>query len=191
METSTPHSKLSTSPQDMENHSLLSALLTKTEFNKLNDYYKLELTQIVDNINSLETFRIQMNTFFGTGNLTVCGIALNSQKSGLLFLASIIMIISLLTDMRFRTRLITLFYRGIQLQRRFAPDDDEVFLQILPGRMVYQAKEILKLTDPIKKQSELRNTFRPGPYSFLCIYISVLEIIIGLLLFFQFRWTIF
>jgi hypothetical protein len=38
------------------------------------------LGQIIDRLNSLENFRVQLGSFFATANLTALGIALSVQR---------------------------------------------------------------------------------------------------------------
>ena len=47
---------------------------------KAEEYYKFELGQIIDRLNSLENFRVQLGSFFATANLTALGIALSVKR---------------------------------------------------------------------------------------------------------------
>jgi hypothetical protein len=156
------------------------------------DYYKLELTQAVERVNSLENTRMQLGIFFGTANVTVLGAAFYLQRAGVLFVAAMVMLTFALIDKRFRALNIAYFYRALQLQKKLAPKDKETFLQLLPGDIATEAREIYELKNlEDRKDVLLRSRFSSRSIFFrLAISIAVGELVVGFLLWYIFKWAI-
>lgn len=161
---------------------------------ELNDYYKLEMGEVFSRIDSLENFRVQLGTFFGTANLTALGIALSTQKAGITFIAAIILVILVLIDMRGRRNLAAYYYRGLQLQKKYAPNDGETFLHLLPGGLPAKVREVFELPDAKSRRIALRKVPMSSP-SFLGFWIPLVaiafEVIAGLILWLMFNWSLF
>lgn len=156
------------------------------------DYYKLELTQAVERLNSIENTRIQLGIFFGTANVTVLGAAFYLQRAGVILIAAMILLIFILIDKRFRALNIAYFYRGLQLQKTLAPDDTETFLQLLPGDIATEARKISELKNlDSRKDRLLRPRFLSRSVFFrLGFSIAVGEIVVGFLLLYIFKWAL-
>jgi hypothetical protein len=156
-------------------------------------YYELELSQVIDRFNSLENFRVQLGTFFGTANLTVLAIALSGQRAGLVLIAASILVVFVMTDRRFRRLALGYVYRGLQLQRTFAPKDPETFLQIMPGRLSREAQMIMTLPTVNERKQALENT-RGYLYSFFFLVpMAVIagEVVTGISLWLIADWQLF
>lgn len=122
---------------------------------EISEYYKLELQEVFSRLNAIETFRAQLFTLVGTANLSGFGIAFSQQKAGIVILASLTMLFIIAVDGRLRKRLAAYYYRALQLQRRFAPDDDEIILQIHPDKMLSRIRQILELRTADQRQRAL------------------------------------
>jgi hypothetical protein len=158
----------------------------------MSEYYKLELSQVVDRVNSLEGTRLQLGIFFGTANLTILGVAMYVQKAGVLFIAAAIMIVFILIDIRVRALHVAYFYRGLQLQRKFAKDDEETFLRIIPGDVGIDARRIARLESLQDRRNLLFSFSLPFQSIFfrLSLLVIVGEIIVGVLLWLRFNWSL-
>jgi len=56
-----------------------------------------------------------------------------------------ILILFMLTDIRKHKNRAINYYRGLQLQKRYAPNDSESFFRIYPERFCYKIREISKM----------------------------------------------
>lgn len=162
------------------------------------EYYKLELSQVVERIDSLGNLRVQLGTFFGTANVTALGVALSVQKAGILFIAASMLVIYLLLDARIRGLSVAYFWRGICLQRKFVPNDDETFLQILPGGIASEARKLSDKTGSQRlrgKQQKGKVAFSGllfrGFYYLMIAIVMFGEMATGLLLWIRFNWLLF
>jgi len=160
---------------------------------KAEEYYKFELGQIVDRINSLENFRVQLASFFGTANLTTLGIAFSVQKAGIVLIAAAILSLLIIFDVRLRAANVAYYYRGMQLQKRLAPNDPETFLQITPNELANEAQKIAALTTREARKSVLFDVRIAFHSLFVQIPIIVVfgEVVVGLLLWKVFEWSLF
>lgn len=166
-------------------------LPNQTEAQKT-DYYKLELTQAVERVNSIENTRIQLGIFFGTANITVLGAAYYLQRAGVFLIAAMIILMFILIDKRLRALNIAYFYRALQLQKKLVPDDAETFLQLLPGDIAIEARKISELKNlESRKNVLLRSHFsRRSVYFRLGVSIAIGEIVVGFLLWYVFKWAL-
>jgi len=160
---------------------------------KENEYDRYELGQIVDRLNSLENFRVQLGTFFSTANLTALGIAFTSQKAGIVLIAAAILSLLILFDIRLRGENVAYYYRGMRLQRRLAPDDPETFLYITPSDLARDAQRIAAL-DTVEARkaalTKIRITWH-SPFVTLPIIVVLGEVIVGLWLWLRWNWMLF
>lgn len=159
---------------------------------QMNEYYKLELSQVVERINSLENIRLQLGIFFGTANLTVLGTAMYSHKAGVLFVAAAIMLVFLFLDRRFRALHVAYFYRGLQLQKRFATYDEDTFLKTLPGEIATEARRIAKMENLQDRKTKLSTFSTPFRSIFfrLSSLVIIGEVVVGILLWLVFNWDL-
>lgn len=161
---------------------------------KIDDFHKLELTQVIERLQSLEDFRIQIGVFFGTATVTALGLAFTLEKAGIFFFATLIAIAFVLTDMRTRVSHAVYYYRGLQLHERYAPHDNETFLHILPSHLISQVREIAQTVDPEKRLAALKRLPRSSPSVrgfWLPCSVALLEVITGLVLWLGFKWPLF
>lgn len=159
----------------------------------LKKYYELELGQVVDRFNSLETFRVQLGSFFGTANLTAVGVGLSTQKAGIVLIASLILIIFMVIDRRLRLLTLSYTVRGIQLQRKLAPSDKETFLQVLPGQISDEAKNIVDLDSSATRTKAVRRSTSSYRSIFFLIPLVTCagEITTAIVLYISFAWPLF
>jgi hypothetical protein len=166
----------------------------KTSLNRkpaeINEYHKLEIEEIFSRTRQLMNVRIQAATFVGTVNLAILSIALSEQKAGLIFAAASVLVLLIIIDrMIIRRSINTLFFRGMQLEDKYAPDAEEALLHIYAAvttshRSSYaQMVKALKLQDQEKRISTLR-TYRWSslPGLWIPLGISLIEISIGITL---------
>lgn len=169
--------------------------LTDKKLNqKLDDYQKIEINQVFERVQLLENKRMQIGSFFGMANLTALGVSFSAQKAGLLFFAATILIIYIVIDMRIRTSLGVSFYRGLQLQKKYLPDDEEAIWLILPGRLFSKVREISELENYQDRLSELTKLHISTPSSngfWIPLAIIVLEVIAGFFLWIVTSWPLF
>lgn len=108
---------------------------------KLDRFHEIELEKLIEGIIALHQLRMQSAVFFGTVNLAALGIALSAEKALVLFFAGLLLWMLMAVDMVTRASVAAYYYRALQLQKRFAPDDDG-FLTMLPGSSVTYARDI-------------------------------------------------
>jgi len=161
---------------------------------EFDDYHKLEMSQVFERFNAIEDKRIQLGIFFGTANLTIIGIALSVQKVGILLIGVSILIIFMLMDMRVRENIAINYYRGLQLQKKYAPKDSETFWKIFQGRLFSKIREISEKED-LQSRLEALNRINWSTPSFIgfwmILIVIILEIIVSYLLLCEFGWLLF
>jgi hypothetical protein len=159
----------------------------------LRKYYLIELSQVIERINAIENSRVQLAVFIGTANLTALGIAVTVNKAAIVFIAAVILLLFVIVDRRLRTLNAAYFYRGIQLQRKFAPHDGETFLQITPGRLASEVRRIAEL-ERLEERIKLLAKF-PTPFRGFAVWIPLMgvvgEVVSGLVLLQLPQWTLF
>ncbi|HEU5087204.1 MAG TPA: hypothetical protein VFT99_07155, partial [Roseiflexaceae bacterium] len=129
-------------------------------------------------IESLETQRAQLGTFFGTANLTALGVAFSTQRAILFVIAAAILGAYTIIDYRSRRLRLVFYYRGIQLQRRFAPGDLDTFLQLIATPLAVRARRILALPDRTARLRALRS-HPPSFYLWFNLTVIALEVALG------------
>jgi hypothetical protein len=144
----------------------------------MSEYYKLELEQVVKRIESLETVRFQLGTFFGTANLTALGFAFSTRRAILFLIAAAILGAYAIVDDRARALRLVFYYRGLQLQRRFAHGDPDTFLQLLPTQLAVRARAILAMPERKARMRALRAKPRSF-YFWFNLTIIALEVALG------------
>lgn len=156
------------------------------------EYYRAELDQIIERISSLENSRIQLGVFCGTANLTVLGFAASEEKVGILLAATGIMLVFMIAERHLRSLYRAYYYRGLQLQRKFAPSDTETFLQILPSHLADEVIRIASIQDDGRRRIELKTVNTPfrSTYFRLSLIVFVTELLVGLVLWWQFNWRL-
>lgn len=132
---------------------------------QLDEFCKLELTQVVERIQSLVDFRVQIGVFFGTATVTALGLGFTIEQAGGFFFATLIAIACILTDMRTHVSRAVYYRRGLQLHKRYAPNDNETFLRILLGHLIWRVREAAELETPEKRQAALKRLPFPSPRS--------------------------
>jgi hypothetical protein len=146
-------------------------LVTNTRtVSEINEYYKIEFSQVFERIKSLEESRVQLGTLFATTNLTVLGLAFNLQRASLILVAALLLIIPLYVDGHARRALAIYYYRNLQLQIRFAPDDPEAYMRILPTSLAMQVRQVAEANTLDKRLAGLAGLhgWRKGSFRVLC-----------------------
>lgn len=179
--------------QDRESVAMPDNQQQSTQQRLASEYYKQELDQVVSRFDTLEILRIQLGTFFGTANLTALGLALSSQKAGIILIAISILVIFVIFDLRLRRLCLTYLCRGIQLQHRFVPDDNETFIHILPGSLGEEAKVLLKIPNVKNRIAAVRASTSHYRSLFFQIPLLVMfgELFCGMVLRVYFNWPLF
>jgi hypothetical protein len=162
----------------------------------MEEYHKLEIQEIFSRTKSLETLRAQFGTFFGTANLTALGFAFTTQKVGILFLAAAIFVVQILMDTFVRRNLVVLYYRGIQLEKKYASEAGESLLHVYTAatlheiNLPHQLLEISTLRDPRERVMRLRKLRPTIGGLWLVVLAGFVEIVMGIILFYQ-GWGLF
>jgi hypothetical protein len=162
----------------------------------MDEYHKVELNEIFSRTRSLESLRSQFGTFFGTVNLTALGLAFSVQKAGIVFLAAAIFAVQIIIDVFVRRNLVVLYYRGLQLERKYSAEVEESLLHIYvdstlsEANLSHQLLEISNLKEPSQRLAKLRDLrFTSGGFWLLMVGV-VVEVVIGVVLLFQ-GWSLF
>ncbi|MEI7557279.1 hypothetical protein, partial [Candidatus Chlorohelix sp.] len=100
----------------------------KNSKSQINEYHSLEIAEIYERTRSLENLRIQLGTFAGTINIGIISFAVSNQRSGFIFIATLALFLFIAVDLIERTSRKTLYERGLQLEKRYAPDSSEAIL---------------------------------------------------------------
>jgi len=159
---------------------------------EIDEYHKMEFREVFERIGSLQDLRVQLGTFFGTANLTALGVALAVQKAGVFFVSAAILVLFTIMDRRARKFLAAYYYRGLQLQKRYAPDDRETSLRIHPGGIASEVREISELQDSEVRLAALNRVSAFALIGFwIPLSVITLEVIAGLVLWLVFNWPLF
>jgi hypothetical protein len=160
------------------------------------DYHKMKIEEIFARTRALTNMRVQILTFFGTVSLTTLGFALGNQKAGLLFIAAGISMLTVVADSFARRHQGALYYRGLQLERKYTPEGEHALLDTYvavaagPG---FSARllAIADLRDQGTRVLALRRT-RSSIFGFwLPLLITLIEIVAGTLLWLIKGWSLF
>jgi hypothetical protein len=161
----------------------------------LDKIHEIEVEKVFEAMITIQNLRIQSGIFFGTVNLGALGIAFTTQKAGLIVLASLLLWAFIWIDFRGRAALAAMYYRALQLKNKYAPEDDDSFLNILnTGSMELRLREIEKIPDRAKRIKSVRQyPMRHGGYSgfWIPLLASLIEIFSGLILWSIFKWSLF
>jgi hypothetical protein len=156
-------------------------------------YHELELTQVIERINSFDNFQMQGGIFLGSVHFGLLGAAFTTQKAGIIFLAPVMIIVSMmLYSSTAQTRLVY-YFRGLQLQKRYAPQDEETFLRLLTGTTASEARRIATLESTEKRKAALQTPwwiFREAKV-WVALVIAVLELARAFVLWLVFNWSLF
>ena len=162
---------------------------------KLDKFHEIEIQKVFETMLSLQTFRLQLGTFFGTANLTALGIAFSFQKAGIILLAAVSLWIWMILDVVLRGAFFRYYYRALILQEMFAPEDNNTFLDIfLPTYRELQIRQIAKMPNPeerIKALQKISTSILASTGIWLPIVGSVTEIIFGIALWLVLGWSLF
>lgn len=113
---------------------------------ELDKFHEIELEKVFDALLSIHNYRVQVGIFFGTVNLAALGVALTSQKSLVLIFAGVLLWILIVLDFGSALSLSGYYYRAIELQDRFAPDDED-FLKMFSGTAFLWARESAEISE--------------------------------------------
>jgi len=162
----------------------------------LDKFHEIEMGKVFDAILSIQNQRIQFGTFFGTANLAVLSIAFSTQKAGLLFFGSALFWILAVIDIIRRRERVMLYFRGLQLQEQFAPNDSDTYLTLLSSkRLESSIRQVASISDREQRTKALLSLPFRKPSSFggfwLPVGASLIEIAAGLVLWLIFSWSLF
>jgi hypothetical protein len=163
---------------------------------EINEYHKLEIEEIFLRTRTSENVRTQVAILCITANITVMGFAFSNQKAGLVFAAASILLLWALADAPARRNIGVLYYRGLQLEKRYAPDKENAFLHIYVAATASKRGwvEQLSAIENIQNHKERIRALRLFRFSVLGILapiiIMLLEVALGFILFFS-GWLLF
>jgi hypothetical protein len=161
---------------------------------ELDKFHEIEIQQVFEAIVNVQNSRIQTGIFFGTLNLGAIGIAFTLQKAGIILLSSLLLIGFIVVDIRGRSALAGLYYRALQLQKLFAPNEPDTFLSIIMlGFLDKQIKLIEQIQDRNSRLKALRTLpiRSPGLVSFwLPLLAFIIEVILGFYLWYSNIWAV-
>ncbi len=160
----------------------------------LDRFHEIEIEKVLDGIVATQNLRIQIASFFGTANLALLSIAFSTQKAMLLLFAGALIWVFLVIDMRTRRALAVYYYRSLQLQARFAPNDNDVYVSVLPDPMASWVRELSRVP---QKELQINKLLSPPLRAqsvsafWLPLIASIVEVGIGLTLWLGFSWPVF
>jgi hypothetical protein len=99
-----------------------NARTTNNNITEIAPYHSLEIEELYEKIRALDSLRVQLGTFAGTVNLTIIGFAVSNRNAGLIFIATIILVLFIIIDLTERRTRVQLYQRALQLERKYAPD---------------------------------------------------------------------
>jgi hypothetical protein len=166
--------------------------VSSKEFDK---FHQIEVEKVFDAILSIQNSRIQLGTFFGTVNLTALSAAFSIQKAGIFFFAAALLWLFMILDNAGLAALLGFYSRSLQLKDRFAPNDNDNFLNII--LLGLYRKHILRIRSIDEREKRMR-AFRtlpikvPSVYGFwIPLLASLIEVAIGLITWLVFGWEVF
>lgn len=163
---------------------------------KIDEYHQIELKEIMSRTIRLENLRVQILVFLGTANLTALGFALSNKRGAVFFFAALIMGGLALSDEVVRKWLIALYCRGLQLERKYAPDKDDAllatYLSVASDRvdLFERVSEIAKIKNPRDRNTRLRK-IHTSMFVLWPLIIGVLEAYCGLFALAVMKWPFF
>jgi hypothetical protein len=170
-----------------------SKLEITASFDKL---HEIELGKILDNFKALQNLRVQIGGAIGTLSFALFGVGISSQKAGIFFFGSFILLIYTYLDAMIRTVMASHFYRVTQIKSRYTPDDKDAFLGFqmsISKSMVAQLEKLASL--PAEKRDHVLRGIgyrNPTLASFWIPFTAaIIEIVFGILVWLTFQWPIF
>jgi len=160
------------------------------------DYHKMEIEEIFARTRALTNLRVQILTFFGTVSLTTLGFALGNQKAGLLFIAAGISMLTVVADSFARRHQGALYYRGLQLERKYTPEGEHALLDTYVAVAAGQgfSAKLLALADLRDQETRVRalRHARGSIFGFwLPVLITLVEVVVGAFLWLVEGWSLF
>jgi hypothetical protein len=163
---------------------------------EIDGYNKLEIEEILARTRALQNIRIQIFTFFGTANLTVLGFALSTQWAGLIFVATGIMVLLAVSDWFLRRQHDILYFRGLQLEKKYAPDGETALLHTLVAvgfGHSDRVKEFTTIANIESKEERVKalRTFRFALGFWIPAVIALIEVGVAIVLWLSLGWKLF
>lgn len=116
---------------------------TQIAQSKIDQYHLLEIQEIFERTRAYSGLRVTIATFFGTINLTILGLAFSLQNAILFFIAAATLFLWVVSDAYARRELLPFYYRGLLLEKKYAPEGEEALLHTY--------------IEAVKSQRDLRN----------------------------------
>lgn len=159
----------------------------------IDEYHRVELGEIMSRTMSLENLRVQILVFLCTANLTALGFAVSNKKAAVVMLAAITMAFLATSDEVIRRWLISLYCRGLQIERRYAPDPADAlvatYISVSSSRrnLFEKLSKIADIEDPTERNAQLRkiHTSKLGLWAPVLVGFAELAFAIGALRFLQ------
>ena len=123
-----------------------------------------------------------MGVLCATANVTMLGFAFSTQRAGLVLSATIILLLWALADFVGRRNIGALYYRGLQLEKMYAPDKYALF-HIYIATTSSRKKWIEKLSTiaEMKNPQDRIKALRAFRISFLGFILPLIGVIVELL----------
>lgn len=162
------------------------------------EFYKVEIDKVLDALLSLHNLRVQVGGIFATLVFAALGVAFNSQKAGVLFVAGSIQWVFVYLDRLIRLTANFYYLRRIQLQRRLMPNDPDAFAGTSYSLGSKSQKHLLEMADVLDIQERnkvIKSAIGLGQRSFAGFWLplisSLLDIGLGLYLYLIGGWSLF
>ncbi len=162
---------------------------------ELDEYHKIEVQKVFDAIMWMGTLRLQLGVLFLTGNVTLLGFAANSQKVAIVALGAVLFLMFAVVDFSVRGTQLAFYYRAKQLQRQFAPKDQDSFVT-LPLRQSANLEQHLDAIAALPNEKERTRALQTLPLKAptfinkLMILMCISEIAAAVLLYIFLGWKL-
>jgi hypothetical protein len=162
---------------------------------KIDEYHLLEIQEIFERIRAYSSLRVTVATFFGTINLSIMGFAFNLHNATLFFFAAASLFLWFVADTYARRELLPFYYRGLQLEKKYAPEGEEAllhtYIEAVKSRrdLKIWLGDIAKLENHADRVNQLRSIkFNFGGMWWALILIFFVELGLGVALYFFGGW---
>lgn len=148
---------------------------------KIDPYHQLEIQEIFERTRAYSSLRVTIATFFGTVNLTILGLAFSAHNAMLFFIGAATLLLWIISDAYARRELIPFYYRGLQLEKKYAPEGEEALLHTYVQAVKSQRdlKEWLEKIAALDSQAERVKRLRIVRWSFGGMWWALILMLVG------------
>lgn len=163
--------------------------------NFLDKFHEIEIQKVSDILTWINNVSLQVGTFFGTANITALGVAFTLQKAGILFFAALLILLFIVIEIDIYGTMLRYYYRALILRKKFAPNDEDTFLDIAASpHLEKKMRGLIERTSPSKRLRELRKLQITAFFGEAIVWIALttflVEIGMGIVLSQFPRWSI-